>query len=200
MTKFFITLFLSCSIVSFSQNKEQKTILEDTQKMIGYFETKNYDGFLDYTYPEVFNIVSRDALKQALELTLNGSDEMKFEMLDTDVSTFQVSDIFSNESKEYAFLVYPMKMKMTFLKEEFDTEAKEMMIDMMAMKGFEAHFLNSNTMQIEKFSLIIGIKDELTNDAWKYLNYDESPLFSQVLSEEIITQAKDYLEKQTQKQ
>ncbi len=182
-----------------AQNAAQNSIRSDAQKMVSFFKNKNYDGFLDITYPKIFEFQDRTSLKAEIKAILDGGDGISIEVLSDEDIPFHISDIYTTEDRKYAFVVYPMKMKMTFENETFDKETKQMMVNMMAQQHMNAKFESDNVIMISKTSLIIALNDSLTNGQWKYLNYDESPLFSKVISDTIISEAKDYLAKQSQK-
>lgn len=94
---------------------------------------------------------------------------------------------------KYAFVTYPMKMKMTFLKEKFDAEKKTAMIGMMEVQGMKAKFLDDSTVEISKESMIVAINDKSTGNVWKYMNYDETnPFFASVIPVEVLKKAKEY--------
>ncbi|MDR2237574.1 MAG: hypothetical protein LBE92_15745 [Chryseobacterium sp.] len=194
MKKLFFTFLLICSGFMLAQSADEKKILEDSQSFMSMLQQKNYDGMLDMTHPGIFEKVDRNTMSDSFKSLLGENDEFKIEVIDTDKNAFTVSQILKTEDgTKYAFVFYPMKMKMTFLKEKFDDEKKKMMLNMMSMQGMKAQFLNDSALEMSKESMIIALNDKVTKGTWKYLNYDEAnPLYVSVVPAEIMTKAKEY--------
>lgn len=182
------------SQIFFSQSTDQKSILKDANSFVTFFESKNFDAILDMTHPAVFEKVDRNALKTTFKSLLDGNEDFKIELGSINKTSMVVSDIFTDSQKsKYALVSYPMSMKMIFLKQKFDDAQKEMMSKGMEAQGFKVKFLNDQTVQMEKLSMLVATNDNATKNQWKYLNYDETnPMYISVLSTEIMKKAKDY--------
>ncbi|REC48238.1 hypothetical protein [Chryseobacterium pennipullorum] len=190
---FFIFLFI-CSGLVMGQSADQKKILEDSQAFMSMFHKKDYEGMLDLTHPALFEKVDKNSMINGFKTMFEGNDEFRIEMVDTDKSTFNVSDVFTaQDGARYAFSTYAMKMKMVFLKEKFDDEKKKMMLGMMEAQGMSAQFLNDTTLEMSKQSMILALNDKSTGNTWKYLNYDEAnPLYVSIVPVEVMKKAKEY--------
>ena len=82
---------------------------------------------------------------------------------------------------------------MTFKNQKFDDSQKEMMVNMMEVQGMKTKFLNENSLEMSKQSMMIAMNDASTKNQWKYLNYDETnPLYVSVVPVEIMKKAKNY--------
>ncbi|MDQ0067051.1 hypothetical protein [Chryseobacterium lathyri] len=194
MKKLFFLFVILFSGLVFAQNADQKKILEDSQSFMSMFQKRDYDGMLDLTHPGIFEKVDRQTMTRTFKMLLEGNDEFKIEILDPNKNTFNVSDIFTTkENTKYAFTTYPMKMKMTFLKEKFDESKKKTVISMMAVQGMDAKFLDDSSLEMSKQAMIIALNDKVTGNTWKYLNYDEAnPLYVSVVPVEVMKKAKEY--------
>ena len=155
---------------------------------------KNYDGMMDLTHPALFEKIDKQVLINTFKTMLEGNEEFKIEVADVNANAFNVSEIFtSKENGKFAFVIYPMKMKMSFLKEKFDDERKKMMMNMMEVQGMKSKFTDDSTLEMSKESMIIAVNDKTTHNMWKYINYDEAnPLFASIMSVEIMKMAKEY--------
>lgn len=194
MRKLFLSFLLICSVFMMAQSADEKKILEDSQSFMSLLEKKDYDMMLDMTHPGIFEKMDKSTLSNSFKAMLEGNEEFKIEIINTDKNAFSVSQIFkTGDGVKYAFVTYPMKMKMTFLKEKFDEEKKKMMLGMMEMQGMKAQFTNDSALEMSKESMIIALNDKVTKGSWKYLNYDEAnPLYVSVVPAEIMTKAKEY--------
>ncbi|MCJ7933751.1 MAG: hypothetical protein MUW56_08980 [Chryseobacterium sp.] len=194
MKKLVFLFLLICSGFLWAQSADQKKILEDTRLFISLFQKKDYDGMLNMTHPAIFEKVDRKAMTDGFKKLFEGNDEFQIEMVDMDKNTFSVSDIFTAEDNiKYAFTVYPMKMKMIFLKEKFDEDKKNMMLGILVAQGMKAKFLNDTSLEMSKLSMILALNDKTTGNSWKYLNYDEAnPLYASIVPTEVMKKAKEY--------
>lgn len=179
----------------FSQNDKVKTIDSLTQKMFSFMIDRNFDAILDLTHPKVFEILPKESMKSVLKSTLEGNEEFSMELPKT-VPDYKISEIFKGEKGnfEYAFVSYDLKTKMTFHKQEFDEDTKNMMTSMMKTKGMDVTFISNNTLDIiMNHRMTILLRDEITGNDWAMINYDaESPLFYQVVPTAVLEKAKAY--------
>lgn len=189
---FFIFILISGFLMA--QSADQKKILDDSRSMIELMEKKDYNGILNLTHPAIFDKISREAMMEGFKAMFDGNEEFKIEIGKIDQNAFNTSEVFSGKDNvKYAFVIYPMKMKMTFLKEKFDDEKKTMMIGMMEAQGMKAKFLDDHTVEINKESMTVAINDKSTGNVWKYINYDETnPLYASVIPVEVMKKAKEY--------
>lgn len=183
----------------FSQNTSDaikiKAIDSLTQKMFSYMIDRDFDAILDLTHPKVFEILPKESMKSVLKSTLEGNEEFSIELPNT-VPDYKISELFKGEENnlEYAFVSYNLQTKMTFHKQEFDADIKDMMISMMRLKGMDVTFISDNTLNILMNNrMTIVMRDKHTDNKWVMINYDaESPLFYQVVPTVVLEKAKMY--------
>ncbi len=193
MKQFIFFFVLSFSLSVFGQSSDQKKILSDVQSMIVATETKDYDHILDLSHPKVFEYVDRNTLKSVFVSTFEGNDEFSVEIIGTKNKVLNISEIFVDGTSQFAFVDYPLSMKMTLKNENIDKEGQETMTKMMNAQGMDVTFLNGNTFVIKKLGMIIAINNEDTNKRWSYTNYDaKNPLSVKIIPVEVLKKANDY--------
>ena len=186
--------FLICFLV-FSVSVSSQNIKEIAYKMFVDMNNRDYDAILDMTHPKVFEIVSKEQMKTVLKSTFEGSDELSIDF-SKDIPKFKVSKIYKElkDNLQYAFITYNMLMKMTFHKQTFDTESKEMMKGVMQTKDMDVTFTSDSSMSVLMNNrMTILMKDITTNNKWVMINYDpDSPLFYRILPSTLLEAAKIY--------
>lgn len=194
-----LTLLFISGANAFSQNetttKEFKELNKIAKKMFVDVNNKDFDAIVDMTYPKVFDIASKDQMKALVKDMFEGNQEFTIEIPKI-IPKYKLSKIYkkTKDSLEYAFVSYDMKMKMTFHKQEFDDQAKKMMIPYMETKGMFVKFTANNSMDVlMKDRITILIKDSTTKDKWTMVNYDpDSPMFYQMVPASLLESAKLY--------
>jgi len=182
-----LTLFMTLSVVAQSH---KEVIIKEAQTYYDYMTNQNFDGVLDYMYPKVFEMASRDQMKAGMEQMFS-SPEMKIEFLNNDVTS--VSDKKEVEGVTYAAVYYNSKMKMTFLSELDKPEGdKKTFIDFMKATMDTQFGVENVTSDVETMSLVINmdanmfaIKDP-KYDGWKFIGNDDA---MQVLVNSIIPES-----------
>lgn len=192
-----VTLFLVTGFAELYAQDDKASQELDTIaiKIFESVNNKDFDTLLDMTYPKLFEIVPKESMLPIIKSMFEGNDEFAIE-IPNEIPNYKLSDVYKDEETkaDYAFLSYDLKMKMTFNNKTFSDEQKETMKKMMKIQGMDVEFLSTNTLNVlMKDRLIIFIKDNSTNKSWKTLNYDpDSPIFFQILSVEILENAKAY--------
>lgn len=191
---FFCSLFLS--VTFYAQNSDQKQILSDSKALVEYMQMRDYDKMLDLTHPEMLKKFKKEDIVTLLKTTLEGNGLFKIELDAVPDSQIRVSEIFtSGNGGRYAFVTYPISMKMTFAEQKFDAEQKNLMSSMMAAEGLEVTFLNDQSLLTKTTSLSVALKDKTTGNKWKYVNQNaKNPLYNSIVSAEIREKAAEYRE------
>lgn len=190
----FIFIFLISFAVTAQQNDTEQ-ILKDSKSFIAALENRDYNHFLDLMYPTIFEYINKETFLELIKGVYEGNNEYSVEITDVDKIKFTPSEIFTElPETKYAFVSYPLSMKMTFQNESFkDEEEKQMMKGLMEMQGMKVDFISDNSLKIEMHSMTIAINDKATGNTWKYLNHEEdNPHHSMFVSPEILRKAKDY--------
>ena len=202
MKTFTLLFLLIFSTLSFGQNSEQKAVLKDVSKLITATENKKFEIIIDYLHPALFKVLDRNTIKMSMEQMYRGNDEYKMEIAPILKNTIQVSSIReskSTEGRSYIIIHYPFKFKIISQKEAFYdilgyySEKAENVLLQYNRQGIYPKFTDSHTVEIEMLNMMIGIKDNETQDSWKYINFDPNHEFlAEIFSEEIFNDAKNY--------
>lgn len=174
MRKLFVTgIILFIANIAIGQNLE--TLKLETTKMFKATSKMNYDEILDYSYPKLFDIITRDQMKEVLEMTFK-NEQFSIIFLQNDPN-FEYSAIKKIEKKSLVIIKYDLAMAMQF-NEPVDDETIEIMINALKSQGESYADVKfdkvKNTFVIKGKSTMIGIADELTDNKWKFLNYDKN--------------------------
>ncbi|WP_298553382.1 hypothetical protein [uncultured Algibacter sp.] len=192
----FSFMMLLCA-TAFSQSNEEtlKQIDKIALKMFTDMNNRDYDAIIEMTHPKVFEIIPKESMKDVFKSMFEGNEEFSIDVPKT-IPKYKLSKVFINEkdSLKYVFVSYDMAMKMTFHKQEFDDESKNMMKNVMLAKGMEVSFISNNSMDIfMKDRVTIVLKDNTTNNKWVMVNYDaDSPLFYNIVPASLLESAKSY--------
>lgn len=196
--KIVFILFLLIGVNSFGQDENSTDIAEVkvlTEKMFEDTNNRDFDALLDASHPKLFEIVSKEQMKQVLKSTLEGNEEYSIEIPKIE-PVYKLSKVFEeeNDNLKYVFISYEMKMKMTFNNQEFDNESKEMMKLMMEGKGIDVEFISKSSLKmLIKNSIVIALKESATDNKWVMINYDaDSPIMYRLLPTFVLESAKKY--------
>jgi len=144
----------------------------------------NFDAIFDTTYPKVFDIVSRDQMKEMFGQMMD-NDQFSIKLIEVDPK-FSFGELKKIEDKSFSILTYNNVMEMTFKTPMEDGDA---MVDVFKSNmGAEKVTYNkmTNTFRIELRATLIAVADALTNNKWKFLNKDnENKMFLMIFDEKI---------------
>lgn len=169
--------------------QDLKSLELETNKMYKATSKMNYDEIIDFSYPKLFDIISRDQMKEVLEMTFK-NDQFTITFLQNNPN-FEYSTIKKIEKKSLSIIRYDLGMAMQF-NEPVDNETIEVMINALKSQGesyADVKFdKEKNTFIIKGKSTMIAIADEITENKWKFLNYDKSKrqIAEMLLSESIL--------------
>jgi len=166
-----IVMFITNTVFS----QDLKSLELETNKMFKATSKMNYDEILDFTYPKLFDIISREQMKELLEMTFNNEDfTISFLQLDPN---FDYGPIKKIENKSLCMIKYNLGMAMQF-NEVVDDETIEVMINTLKAQGESYNDVKfdkaKNTFLIKGISTMIGVADEITDNKWKFITYDKS--------------------------
>ena len=144
----------------------------------------NFDAIFDTTYPKVFDIVSRDQMKEMFAQMMD-NDQFSIKLIEVDPK-FSFGELKKIDDKTFSILTYNNVMEMTFKTPMEDGDA---MVDVFKSNmGAEKVTYNkmTNTFRIELRATLIAVADALTNNNWKFLNKDnENKMFLMIFDEKI---------------
>ena len=188
---FIVALFFSLTI---SAQSDKAEITKNAQAYYDYMTAQNFDAVLDYMYPKVFEMASREEMKAGMEQMFN-STEMKIEFLSNDVES--VSDSKIVDDKTYAAIFYTSIMRMTFVSEQDKPEEDQKGFLEFMEATMETQFGEENvTSDLKTMSLVIAmnasmfaIKDP-QYQGWKFIGNDDAlkQLVDSIIPESVRTE------------
>lgn len=189
-----VWLVIAAFSIAGAQSDFEK-ISKDTQLMVQAFETKDYAYFVDGTYPTILELFDRETMVDMVTETFTGDEELLIEIVDIPAMKFDISEIYTSEVdslRSYAFVIHPLKMKMTLLQDVIDESFREMFLSLLP-EDFVVEFEGDHVVYVQSRSLMVAIKDELTDQTWKYLTFDETNFLNEIVfPEEIYVKTRDY--------
>ncbi|TBM99377.1 hypothetical protein EYD45_15575 [Hyunsoonleella flava] len=175
LTTLVLAFLFSASVFSQSHKAE---IQKEAQNYYNLMTDMNIDGFLDYMYPKVFEMVTKEQMKTGMEQMFN-SPQMKIEFISNDVKS--ISDEKEVDGVNYAVVYYNSKMRMTFLTEKDKPEAdRQAYLDMMKTNMAAQFGAENVTVDVATTSVVINndasmfaINDP-QYDGWKFLGNEKN--------------------------
>ncbi len=195
---YFSILLLFSTFTLFSQNNDQdfKEIKNIAIQALKASEIPDYDAIINYSYPRMFELLSRQDMKSVLKSVYEGNDVFTLK-LDASNPNFSFTEIYTNDSISYTFVGHKIKMQMRFKKDAIDAKEKDEMLAIFQHEGLIADFINDTTLEIiDKASVMIFIKDSYTQQIWKTNNYDaENIIIAEIYPDYILEEAQAFQEK-----
>ncbi len=188
-----ILIFLVAQTL-FAQQEEKEIIKNDFMEFMQSMEEKDFDKTLTYLTDELFEIISKERFKEALEKTFN-NPAFKFHYSNSEVQNIQDSKII--DGQKYRLISYSFDMVF-----ELDSNAKEnetpleRMNRLMSMKNYmqkdipEAIItLNTKSGFLTLYTEYLAYAIKTSKDEpWKFITLSEGQenFYSKVLPQELI--------------
>jgi hypothetical protein len=161
------------------------TMLKMTQSM-------DLEKILDYTYPKLFTVATREQMTEALKSSFETEE---FTSTLDSVKVIKVFPVFTIKDGQYVKIKHTMLMRMKF-KEELDSAQEKSIIPLME-ENFGVGNIRfdkaTNTLVILVNAELVGIKDEFSPD-WSFVNYDDGDgsIATMLFSKEVVEKLKEY--------
>ena len=190
-----VSLLSFLGFVIICRGQVDTSLVNRLNRTLQFTKLMNFNQILDYTYPKLFTIVTREQMLDALKNSFE-TDEFTTELdsleLDTIFPVFKIND------GNYAKIKHTMLMKMKY-KEPFDTSDKEgtkMLVSMMAGKFGEGNVRfvqRTNSLHIFIHADMVAIKDKLSPQ-WTFVNFDEDnpAMLNLLFSKEVLDKLKGF--------
>ncbi len=149
---FVLLTFLMAAGVQAQTKEEVENVLKEYTEMM---QTKEWSKALDYTYPELFNVVPREQMEQAIETSFNSP---MFEMEIKEFSPKGISDLYEEEEISYRFVDYDMAMSMKILVDNPNLSMDTFAGAMKGQFGEENVTVDGKTLNIKADSKMAVIK------------------------------------------
>lgn len=181
------TSFLLFLILGLTFAQEKKDILPLAEDLVQKTLSGEYETVLDYTYPKIFDIVSREQMMQLFQSMLkNDQFEIMFNEIDNDL---QLGDEKRIHDGKYVMVEYNNSLSIKF--HEMEGMDPDFMLNMFKNAYPDGEVSYDKTEQkfdIETISKMLAISDEYTQGEWRFLNVNDSDrtMMQMILSEDII--------------
>ncbi|MEW5676150.1 hypothetical protein ABGT15_07540 [Flavobacterium enshiense] len=173
--------------VSFLQAQSLSELQQDTKKVYDANYTMDFNTILDYTYPKVYDIVDKKTMYETLDKTFQ-NEEFGIRFVYPNPK-FTFSDIRKIDNQSFCVVSYHGAIRMKF-EEKLDDQTSKRMLDafQISMRGKKVSFeKDRNSFLIEGNNIMIAVTDTLTQNKWKFLNYDPNQIdfLNKIVSETI---------------
>jgi len=185
--RLFLLLVFIVSFTSNIQAQDLTSLKTEAQKTYEASANLNFDAIFEHTYPKVFDIVSKEQMKEMFDQML-ANEQFTIKLIPV-APNFKFGDIKKIENKLFCVVEHDNAMTMKF---NTPMENAEDLTETFkaSMKADEVTYDKStNTFSIKMRSTMIAIADEQTKNKWKFLNNDKSgQLFNMIFNEKIKTE------------
>jgi hypothetical protein len=190
MRKFFGIILFILSFNKYSAGQQDKELMDRLDSVLKVTQSKEFEKILDYTYPKLFTIITREQMVQELRSAFESEE---FSVAIDSLKIKKIFPVFTTKDGQFTKIIHTMIMKMKF-KEVIDSALVEPMIQQME-QGFgsgNVRFDNATNSFIAKMvAEMIAIKDEFAKN-WCFVNNDEENnladlLFSKEVNEKLHT-------------
>jgi hypothetical protein len=196
MNRFIAFLFLSLLFTKNSAAQQDTALSNRLNEVLKFTQVMNIEKVLDYTYPKLFTIVSRDELK---EIMLSSFETDEFTSTMDSIEVVTIFPIFKINEESFAKIKHSMLLRMKF-KAEPDTtggvNSMYMMTGMMESRfgaGNVRYDIANNTIVIKLIPSLIALKDK-EDGKWYFVNFDEEnkEILDMLISKEVQEKLKEY--------
>jgi hypothetical protein len=188
-TAFLLCLSLILSVAGKAQ--QDARLLARLDSMMLVTQEMNLEKILDYTYPKLFTIATREQMADAMKSSFETED---FKTTLDSLKIGKVHPVFSTKEGKYAKISHTMLMRMHFT-ETIEEEQSKAVIPAMEKEfgiGKVRFDKEKNTIIISLNSEMVAIQDEYAAE-WCFVNYnEEDSLVNLLFSKEVIEKLKEY--------
>ncbi len=185
-----------------ADNGATESVIEATKAMFQATADKDFETLLNYMNPNLFEIVSRDMMKMALDQAMNDEsmDGMSMELLGVE----EKSEPYVHDGITYQLMSYSMKMSMdlsTFQDEEDSEEEAEDEFNSaeFMLNIFKAQY-GDDAVELDQAKNIVHITTEKdmyasndpANSGWKFIEKDDSKkaMLKKIIPETVLKKLK----------
>ncbi len=191
MKRTIVLLFVSLIVNIHGYAQENAKLMERLEAMLKVTQLQDLEKIMDYTYPKLFTIATREQLVEALKSSFESDD---FSCSFDSVKVNKIFPVFSIQQGQYTKIKHTMLMRMKFKTYE-DSTLENMMLPLMKAQFGDTYVRldkGTKTLVILMDSELVAIKDEFAKE-WGFVNYDdEDSLVKLLFSKEVIEKLKEY--------
>ncbi len=191
MKRFLLSVLVLITSTTVTHAQQDTALSRRLQEILGYTQLSEIDKILDYTYPKIFTLATRDQMKEQLLAAL---DNEEFTATLDSIRVKTIFPVFSSGKGRYAKISNIMIMRMKF-KSAPDSTNEELFTQLMGMQFGKENIRFSRAegvLHVNMLSYLVAIKDEFANE-WSFVNYDEeSSIVPMLFSKEVVEKLKAY--------
>ena len=196
MKKINLILFLTVLAFLNSYSQEELVLRNRIDALLKLTEEKNYEKILDYTYPKLFTIATKEQLIEALQSSLE-SDEFSIKIDSLKIDTIFPS--FRVKTESFAKIRHSLRMQMKFkepVTDSTDADERKSMANQMEKEmgtGNVSYDPATDALIIRIMAVIVAIKDDKDN-IWYFVSLDEDNqvIIDRLFSKEVQKKMKEY--------
>lgn len=180
-----VAFLISTTFTAIAQ--DLTTLKIEAKKAYESSANMNYDAIFETTYPKVFEIVSKEQMKEMFAQMMS-NEQFSIKLVQVEPN-FKFGAIKKIGKQTFCLIDHDNVMEMTFNE---PMEDGEMMIEIFktSMEAEDVTYnKEKNMFRIKLRSTLIAVSDEVTKNQWKFLNKDkENKLFTMIFDEKVKTE------------
>tara|TARA_B100000767_G_C19649961_1_gene486266 strand:+ start:64 stop:639 length:576 start_codon:yes stop_codon:yes gene_type:complete len=181
MKKFLFTLALLVSFNSFGQDKLLDRFKNDIEDQISYTNDRNWDKVMSYSFPEMFNFITKEQMIEFFE----SSESSGIKVKPSNPTNFSISEPIEFDGATYYRVDYKNNITIKLSGEMLNN--KDAIIDNLYnafINKVDQFDFNEETNSIYVTGnkvISIARKTNPYNDYWKYIEVNESPMLKELV-------------------
>ena len=181
MKKFLFTLALLVSFNSFGQDKLLDRFKNDIEDQISYTNDRNWDKVMSYSFPEMFNFITKEQMIEFFE----SSESSGIKVKPSNPTNFSISEPIEFDGATYYRVDYKNNLTIKLSGEMLNN--KDAIIDNLYnafINKVDQFDFNEETNSIYVTGnkvISIARKTNPYNDYWKYIEVNESPMLKELV-------------------
>ena len=184
MKKLFITAMLLAKLTVLNA-QDMQSLEETAQKVIDHNVAGEYEQSIEYIYPKVFNIISKQSFLENLPGVMQTpSYTISFAKIQPD---FSFGDIKYIDNGYYCLVEYNTNMKVAF-NDAISDDDRESTIDSFKAvpnAGKVDYDVKTKTLSINKREKAIAVCNDASDKKWKFIYNDGSDAANVILDEKV---------------
>ena len=190
---FLAVLLFGFGMIGYSQ--QDTALVNRVNEVLKFTQLKDLGKVMDYTYPKLFDIVSREFMIEAMKEVYE-TEEYVVELDSVNVIT--IFPVFVINDTSYVKVKHSMLMRMKYKEppDSSDMESKKTLVSILEARygAGNVHFdASANSLNIFMKPEMIGVKDK-TSNTWTFanLNEDNPAMLEMLFSKAVRDKLKKY--------
>lgn len=192
-TLFLLVFFTALGMAGGAQ--QDTALVNRINQMLTLTQKKDLEKIMDYTYPKLFEIASRELMIATLKETYD-SEEFSIEI--DSIRIINIYPVFVIKDTSYVKVKHTMLMRMKYKQpvDTNDTDIRNTLVSILEQRYGEGNVrfdAVANSLNISMKPDMVGIKDK-TSNTWTFANLDEDnpALLEMLFSQAVRDKLKEY--------